>query len=261
MLPVHLQEIKVDTGNGLNQTLVRGSQLELSEQASGNTAGGRSGQTDLAVDNDGAVDGGTLQGLAQVVEVILGGGGRVAHGDSHVNQAGELLLQGLNDGGQSLQLLDLQLGLLLVDINDLELVTVALGAALQNSDEFLLVLLDGVAGDVTELGILTDLVGGPGAHGAAVHVNNGLLAHVQPDDLVGLGVGFAAGLVDGIFKASNGGLAAAVDLVAWHTTEVGDALNNVLQLLDLFKVILHGSSLPDFRIVSHVWCLDVRAPL
>merc|ERR1719468_1237055 len=90
LVSVHLQEIKVDTGNGFNQALVGGGQLELSEQAGGNAAGGRSGQTNLAVNNDGAVNGRALQGLARVVEVALSGGGRVAHGDSHVNQAGEL---------------------------------------------------------------------------------------------------------------------------------------------------------------------------
>merc|ERR1719468_665920 len=261
LVSVHLQEIKVDTGNGFNQALVRGGQLELSEQTGGNAASGRPGQTNLAVNNDGAVNCRALQGLAKVVEVALSGGGRVAHGDSHVNKAGELFLQALNDGGQSLQLLDLQLRLLLVDINNLQLVAVALSTALQNSEEFLFVLLHGVTGDVTELSILTDLVGGSGADGAAVHINNRLLAHVKPDDLIGLGVEVTASLVDGIFESSQGGLAAAVDLVARHTTEVGDALNDILQLLDLFKVILHGSSLPDFRIVSHVWCFDVRAPL
>ena len=133
LVSVHLEKVKVDTGNGLNKTLVGGSQLELSEEAGSNTSSGGSGQTNLTVDNDGAVDSRALEGLANIVEVTLSGGGRVAHGDSHVHQAGELLLQALNGRGESLQVSDLEVGLLLVDVNDLELVLIALGTSLKNS--------------------------------------------------------------------------------------------------------------------------------
>jgi hypothetical protein len=50
-----------------------------------------------------------------------------------VHQAGELLLQALNGRGESLQVSDLEVGLLLVDVNDLELVLIALGTSLKNS--------------------------------------------------------------------------------------------------------------------------------
>ena len=118
-------------------------------------------------------------------------------------------------------------------------------------EELLLVLLHRLPGDVTELSILTDLVGWPGADGVTVHVNNRLLAHVQPDDLVGLGIGLSAYFVDGDLKTCKGGLSTAVDLVARHSAEVGNTLNLLRQLLDLFEVILHGSSLPYLRIISH----------
>jgi hypothetical protein len=44
-----------------------------------------------------------------------------------------------------------------------------------------------LTGDVAELGVLSDLVGGPGADGVAVNVDDGLLPHVDPDDLAVLG--------------------------------------------------------------------------
>merc|ERR1711931_298500 len=152
-VPVHLEEVKVDSGDGLDESLVGGGKLELSEEAGSHAAGGGSGKTDLAVDNDGAVDSGALQSLAKSVEVSLSGGSRVADGDPLVDQAGELLLEPLNDQGEGGQLLDLDLVFRLVDINVLELAIVALGAALHNSHELLLVLLDGVASDVAELGV------------------------------------------------------------------------------------------------------------
>jgi len=67
LVSVHLEEVKVDTGNGLNKALIGGSQLEFSEETGGNTASGGSGKTDLAIDNDGGVDSRALEGLAKVV--------------------------------------------------------------------------------------------------------------------------------------------------------------------------------------------------
>merc|ERR1711917_65572 len=154
--PVHPEEVQVDTGDGLDESLVGGGQLELSEEAGGHAAGGGSGETDLAVDNDGAVDGGALQSLAKSVEVSLSGGSRVADGDPLVDQAGELLLEPLNDQGEGGQFLDLHLVFRLVDVDVLELAIVALGATLHNSHELLLVLLDGVTSDIAELGVLSN---------------------------------------------------------------------------------------------------------
>ena len=79
-------------------------------------------------------------------------------------------------------------------------------------DELLLVLLDAFASDVAQLSVLADLVGRASAVGVAVDVDDRLLAHVEPYDLVGLGVGLTAGLVDGVLEAGDGRLAAAVDL-------------------------------------------------
>ena len=102
--------------------------------------------------------------------------------------------------------------------------------------------------DSSELGVLSDLVWGPGADGVAVDVDNGLLPHVDPDDGAVLGVLFAH-LLDGLDEALLGGLAAAVDLVAGHAPEVGHAVDLVLELLDLLKVVLHGHGLPDLGVL------------
>ena len=251
LVPVHLEEVEVDSGNGLDESLVAGSELELPEEAGSNAAGGRSGKTNLAVDNDGAVDSGALQSLAHIVEVRLGGSSRVADGDSHVDKSGELLLESLDDKGEGGELLDLNLMLLLVNLDVLQLAVVSLGLALNDADELLLVLLDRLAGDVTELSILTNLVWGASTDGVAVHIHDGLLAHVQPDDLVGLGIEVAASLVDGILESSNGGLSAAVHLVSRNATEVGDSIDLLRQLLNLFEVVGHRGGLPNFRIISH----------
>merc|ERR1719309_9129 len=135
LVSVHLQEVEVDSGNGLDETLVGGGELELSEEAGGDASGGGSGQTDLAVDDDGAVDGGALEGLADGVEVGLDGGGGVAHGDPHVDKSGELLLESLDNLGEGDELLDFDLILLLVDVEVLKLVVVALGASLDDAEE------------------------------------------------------------------------------------------------------------------------------
>lgn len=44
-----------------------------------------------------------------------------------------------------------------------------------------------LTGDISELSVLSDLVRGPGTDGVAVDVDDGLLAHVDPDDLAVLG--------------------------------------------------------------------------
>ena len=56
-------------------------------------------------------------------------------------------------------------------------------------------------------------------------------------------------LLTGLLEAVLGGLAAAVDLVARHAAEVGDAFDGILQLLDLLEVIGHGHLGPDFRVL------------
>ena len=46
---VHAKEIKVDSGNGFDETFERGGELELPEEAAGNASGGGAGQTDLQI--------------------------------------------------------------------------------------------------------------------------------------------------------------------------------------------------------------------
>ena len=48
-------------------------------------------KVNLVADDDRAVDGGADEGLDEDVEVGLSRGGRVAHGDSHVVEAREVL--------------------------------------------------------------------------------------------------------------------------------------------------------------------------
>ena len=68
-----------------------------------------------------------------------------------MDQSGVLLLQALDGGAQALQLLDLNLGLLLVDIHNLQLATVDALPALALSGEGCLLGLDDVPGDGAEL--------------------------------------------------------------------------------------------------------------
>merc|ERR1712055_353637 len=72
---------------------------------------------------------------------------------------------------------------------------------------------------------------------------DGLLAHVDPNDGSILGVLFTH-LLDALFEALLGRLSTAVDFVARDPSEVGNAIDLVLQLLDLFEMVQHGSCLP-----------------
>ena len=136
----------------------------------------------LVIEDDGSVDGCSHQGVAQGVEVLLEGRGRVTHGYPHVDKAGELLLETLDGLGETLELLDLDLGLLLVNVNNLELVAVRLEPLLDSLQELQLPLLDDVPGDSPELGVLPNLVGRPGADGLAIDVDVRLLSDIKPDD-------------------------------------------------------------------------------
>ena len=114
------------------------------------------GQSYLAIDNDGAVDVGAEDGLAQGVEVTLQGGGGVADRDAVVGEAGELLLQLLDDVMKGDQFLDLDLGFLLGDVSDLDLTTVLLGALLENLDELGLLGFDTGACDIIDCTLSSD---------------------------------------------------------------------------------------------------------
>ena len=91
----------------------------------------------------------------------------------------------------------------------------------------------------------------PGTDGVAVDVHNGLLPHVDPDDLAILGPPFAD-LLTSLQETLLGGLTTAEDFVAGDATEVGDSFNFVFQLLDFFKVISHSHFAPYFGILSFV---------
>ena len=192
----------------------------------------------LVIEDDGGVDGGSHQGVAQGVKVLLEGRGGVTDGYPHMDEARELLLEALDDIVKSDNGLDLHLILLLVDINILELVRIILHLSLANSDELSLVLLQLVPGDIAELRVLSDLVGGPGTQRLTIDIDHGLLSQVEPDDLAVLGVG-GGHLLQSLLEALVSGLTAAVDLVSGHSPEVGASGNRVRKLLDLLKVISH----------------------
>ena len=90
----------------------------------------------MAVDNDRAVDIGTDHGTAQGVEVSFQGSGRVADGDAVVREAGESLLDLLNDVMEGDELLDFDFAFFLGDIDDFDFATAILGPLLQDLDEF-----------------------------------------------------------------------------------------------------------------------------
>ena len=242
-IPVSLEQSSVDSGNSLHKTLKGGRDLELLEEAGNDGSGGGSGKADLVIDNDGGVDVGAHQSLAHDVIVGLQRGGRVADRHSPVNQTGELLLQSLDGLAQALELLDLNLRLLLVDINNLELAAIGALAALALSQEGSLLGLDDVPGDGSQLGVLANLVGWPGADGGAIDIDGGLLPQVEPDDGAVLGVDGAAHLLKALLETLQSRLAAGVDLEAGNSSEVGDSGDGVRKLLDLVEMIGHTDRL------------------
>merc|ERR1719411_657253 len=135
LVSVHLEERQVHAGHSLHESLEGGGDLELLVEAGGDAASGGPGETDLVVDDDGGVDGGPHQGADHDVEVSLQGSSGVAHGNSPVNQTGVFLLQSLDSGAESLDVLHLDLLGVLVDVNILQLPTVGLGPLLAGLDE------------------------------------------------------------------------------------------------------------------------------
>ena len=102
----------------------------------------------LVIEDDGSVDGSSHQGVTQGVKVLLEGRGGVTHWNPHVDEAGELLLETLDDIVKSDNGLDLNLILLFIDIHILELVGIIFHLSLAHPDELSLVLLQLVPGDI-----------------------------------------------------------------------------------------------------------------
>jgi len=231
--------------------------LELAEEASANAASGGATQTNLAVDDDRGVDVGSEECVAECVEVWFEGSGRVAHWNAVVSETRVLFFQSLHHLAEGNELLNLKLALLLGDVMNLDLAIAGLGSGFQNFVEFLLISLDGGTGDVAKFGVFTNLVWWTSADWVSVDVDDGLLAHVDPNDGSILGVLFTH-LFDALFEALLGGLSTAVDFVARDPSEVGDAIDLVLQLLDLFEMVQHGGCLPYLGVfvVTHFewWC-------
>merc|ERR1719186_808115 len=250
-IPVHLEEGGVDSGNGLDKALKTGGDLELPKETGGDASSGGAGETDLIGDNDGGGDEGSFKGTAKSVKVGLEGGRGVADGDSIVRESGELSLHLLNDVMKRDNLLSFHFILLLVNIDKLELAVVFLDLSLNDLDKLCFINFYSISGDIAEFGILSNLVWWPGANGVSIDINNGLLSHVDPDNLSILGVSFSADLVEDIGESLDSGLAAAVHLVSGLSSEVGHSHCFVGKLLDLVKKIRHGSGLPYLGLVCH----------
>merc|ERR1712045_666704 len=218
-VPVHLEEVKVDTRNCLNKSLKGGVDLELFEQAGDDTGSGCPGEPNLVVDDDGGVDAGSNKVFADCVKVGNAGGSGVANWNSEVDKTWEGLLQSLDHILQGLQILNLYFVLLLADVNILQLVGVLLHATFNHPHELGFVSIESRSGDSSKLGILADLVWRPGADGSSIDVHIWLLPHVQPDDLPILGVDGTAHLLEAVLETLCSGLATAVDLVAGDPTE------------------------------------------
>merc|ERR1719228_759568 len=248
---VHLEQVQVHSWNSLDKALKGCVDLELLEEAGNHAASGGPGEADLVSHDDGGVDGGADQGVADDVEVCLQGRGRVAHRNTPVNQAGEIFLCLQHSFGEGGQLLDLDLLLFLADGDILQLAAVLLHAALNHLEELGLIGLDEVTGDSSKLGIFSNLVWWPRANWLAVDIDIGLLPQVQPDDWAVLGVDGASHLLKDVLDAIEGGLAAGVDLVAWDPVEVGTTWEGIRQLLHLVELVGHGRGLPYFRVVRH----------
>merc|ERR1719486_673087 len=125
--------------------------------------------------DDGGVDGGADQGVADDVEVRLQGRGGVADRNTPVNQAGEIFLCLQHSFGEGGQLLDLDLLLFLADGDILQLAAVLFHAALNHLEELGLTGLDEVAGDSSKLGIFSNLVWRPCTNWLAVDIDIRLL--------------------------------------------------------------------------------------
>ena len=198
----------------------------------------------LTVDNDRGADPRAHQGGQDGVVIPLQRGGGVTDGDPQVDQLGILLLQLLHHGAQSDDLLSLHGVFLLVHVHILQLTVGVLDPAIDHPQEFFLIHLQVLRGDIPELSVLSDLVGWPGAHRVTVNIDYWLLPHVQPDDLAVLGVQSPSHLLQTSLESGDGGLTTAVNLVTWHPPEVGDPIHLVRKLLYLLKVVGHDHGLP-----------------
>merc|ERR1719221_1734263 len=102
----------------------------------------------------------------------------------------------------------------------LQLPTVGALPSLALPGEGRLLFLDDVPGDGTKLSILSDLVGRPGTHGVAVHIDGRLLPQVEPDDGAVLGVDTASHFLQHLLESLKSWLTTAVDLEARNSAEV-----------------------------------------
>merc|ERR1719273_1415982 len=240
---VHAEEFKVDSGNGFDETFERCGELELPEEAGRNASGGGTGETNLAIDNDWAVDVGSNEGTAKSIEVGLKRGSGIADWDAIVGKAGEFCLKTLNNVVKGDHLLDFKFAFFLCDIDNLNFATAGCCPLCEFSCKFDLFGLDASTCDIAEFSIFANFVGWPGANWASVNVNDGFLPHVEPNNGSILGPFVSASLINGGFETILSGLSTAENLVSGDPAEVGHSVQFVGQLLDLLEMIQHGRSL------------------
>merc|ERR1719397_1085699 len=169
----------------------------------------------------------------------LGAAG-VKDGDPPVNQTGELFLQTLHGLAETLQLLNLNLRLFLVDVNHLQLATVGALPPLNLFEKLHLILLDNVPGDISQFSVLSDLVRRPGTDGLTIDVDVRFLSQIEPDDRPVLGVDVTTDFLQSSLKPGQSGLTTAVNLEARNSPEVWTAGDGIRQFLDFVKMIQHA---------------------
>merc|ERR1712142_1225754 len=161
-----------------------------------------------------------------------------------MNQVWKLFFQVVHHFGQGDHLLDVHGVLLLVHINILKLSISILDTTVDNPEELFFILVKIFSSDIAKLSILSNLVGRSCTHWASIDINNGFLAHIQPDDLSVLGVDGSTDLFQGSLESGNCWLTTAIDLVTRHSSKVWNSINFIWKFLDLLKVVGHGHSLP-----------------
>lgn len=92
--------------------------------------------SNLAIDNDRAVDVGADHSLAKSVKILFQRCSRVAAWDAIMSQFRELFFQTLNHIMKSDQLFDFNFRFFLVDVNDLDFTTIVSSSLFENFNEF-----------------------------------------------------------------------------------------------------------------------------
>merc|ERR1719154_572190 len=213
--------------------------LEFLEQTSCNTSSGCSRETNLVIDDDGGVDCSSDQGLADSVKICFIRSCRVADWHSPVNKSREFLLQTLDDFTEAFQFLNFNFQSLLVDINSLQFASIVILPHFTLLCKLDFIRFCNISGNISQLSILSNLVGWASTNGLTIDIYNRFLSEVEPDDGFILGIGISTNFVQSCFKSSNCRLATAVNFEAWNSSEVWTSWNWIWKFLDFVKGVSH----------------------